>query len=504
MDTKPLPPSKVDTVTNLGDNDEPYPSLSDCHDYEPNLEFDDSELLQSPEDIEQTAASKQDDYRLRASYNISLLIAQTVDAFQIQANSIGSPMSDFTDEDFEEELAEACEENLHSLMYCSTSYPEVGVTPPEKFSEIAKLGIVDVKGDDCDGRKIIVVYACKLPPVKEVNHSLLLSYLKYTLESYVKQDYSLIYFHYGLTSRNKPSLGWLVQAYKAFDRNYKKNLKALYLVHPTSFLKIVSQIFRPLISAKFGKKLNYIQKLKELDELIPIEKLDIPNEVKEHDKKLWGGCSTPQLSSDSPFELTSPKQQFGVTLQHIRDNYDVTIPPIVKQCVDFLDTPDGNFATQSLETEGLFRRSANALKIKSLKEMANKGQKVIFGDPHEAAVLLKKFLRELKEPLLTYELYEEILQFQSWNKEEQLRSVSIMVMEKLPEDNYQVLKYIIKFLSRVMERSDLNKMNAQNLAVVFGPNLVWSEVVSMSLAAIGPINSFTQFLLLHFNEIFMI
>ncbi|XP_074026734.1 rho GTPase activating protein at 68F isoform X9 [Leptinotarsa decemlineata] len=415
MDTKPLPPSKVDTVTNLGDNDEPYPSLSDCHDYEPNLEFDDSELLQSPEDIEQTAASKQDDYRLRASYNISLLIAQTVDAFQIQANSIGSPMSDFTDEDFEEELAEACEENLHSLMYCSTSYPEVGVTPPEKFSEIAKLGIVDVKGDDCDGRKIIVVYACKLPPVKEVNHSLLLR----------------------------------------------------------------------------------------------------------HDKKLWGGCSTPQLSSDSPFELTSPKQQFGVTLQHIRDNYDVTIPPIVKQCVDFLDTPDGNFATQSLETEGLFRRSANALKIKSLKEMANKGQKVIFGDPHEAAVLLKKFLRELKEPLLTYELYEEILQFQSWNKEEQLRSVSIMVMEKLPEDNYQVLKYIIKFLSRiqkphwhygikvyykylVMERSDLNKMNAQNLAVVFGPNLVWSEVVSMSLAAIGPINSFTQFLLLHFNEIFMI
>lgn len=77
-------------------------------------------------------------------------------------------------------------------------------------------------------------------------------------------------------------------------------------------------------------------------------------------------------------------------------------------------------------------------------------------------------------------------------------------MEKLPEDNYKVLKYIIRFLSRVMERSDLNKMNAQNLAVVFGPNLVWSDIVSMSLAAIGPINTFTQFLLVHQNEIFMI
>ncbi|KAG5879161.1 hypothetical protein JTB14_029963 [Gonioctena quinquepunctata] len=475
MDTNQLTPTKAGPASNLGDNDEPYPSLSDYHDYEPNLEFDDSELHQSPD-----------------------VLAQTVDLLRIESNNMGSPMSDFTDDDFEEELAEACEENMDSLMFCSTSYPEVGDTPPEKFTELARLGIVDVKGDDSDGRKVIVVYACKLPPVKEIDHSLLLSYLKYTLESYVKQDYSLIYFHYGLNSKNKPSMGWLFQAYKAFDRNYKKNLKALYLVHPTSFLKFVLQFFKPFISAKFGKKLNYIHQLKELDELIPVEKLDIPNEVKEHDKKSGGGGVLSQSSPDIPFEPTSPKQQFGVTLQHIRDHYNVAIPPIVKQCVEYLDQPD------ALETEGLFRRSANGNKVKTLKEIVNTGQKVTFDDPHEAAVLLKKFLRELKEPLLTYELYDEIVQFQSWNKDEQLRLVSILVMEKLPEDNYKVLKYIISFLSRVMERSDLNKMNAQNLAVVFGPNLVWSEVVSMSLAAIGPINMFTQFLLLHHNEIFMI
>ncbi len=29
-----------------GDCEDPYPSLSDFHDYEPNLEFDDSDLLQ--------------------------------------------------------------------------------------------------------------------------------------------------------------------------------------------------------------------------------------------------------------------------------------------------------------------------------------------------------------------------------------------------------------------------------------------------------------------------
>lgn len=469
-----LPPGGI--PYQLDNNEEPYPSLSDYHDYEPNLEFDDTELNQPPD-----------------------LAAQSGDFIHMESNGMGSPVSDFTEDNFEEELAEACEEGYDSI-FCSTSYPVVGdvLQPPKQYLDIAKYGIVDVKGDDSDGRKIIVVYAFKLPPIKEIDHTLLLGYLKYTLESYVKQDYSLIYFHYGLSSKNKPSLGWLFQAYKAFDRNYKKNLKALYLVHPTSFLKFVSQFFRPFISAKFGKKINYINTLKELNEFIPIELLDIPDPVVQHDRSLGGAPVPVPVTNDKYIEPALPTQQFGVTLQFIKENYDVIIPPVMKQCVEYLDQPD------ALETEGLFRRSASALKVKTLKDVANSGRKLTFDNPHEAAVLLKMFLRELKEPLLTFELYDEIMEFQSRNKDEQLRAVSILVMEKLPEDNYAVLKYLISFLSRVMERCDLNKMNAQNLAVVFGPNLVWSEMVSMSLAAIGPINMFTQYLLLHHNEIFMI
>lgn len=109
------------------------------------------------------------------------------------------------------------------------------------------------------------------------------------------------------------------------------------------------------------------------------------------------------------------------------------------------------------------------MKIKQLKDVANRGEKPVFEDPHEAAVLLKTFLRELREPLLTHDLYDEVMEFQSmrlfiffihcvfliliyflgWSKDEQRRKVSILLMEKLPEDNYKVLKYIIGFLSRV-------------------------------------------------------
>ena len=44
--------------------------------------------------------------------------------------------------------------------------------------------------------------------------------MKYTLDQYVESDYTIIYFHYGLSSRNKPSLRWLQSASKEFDRRW--------------------------------------------------------------------------------------------------------------------------------------------------------------------------------------------------------------------------------------------------------------------------------------------
>lgn len=55
-----------------------------------------------------------------------------------------------------------------------------------------------------------------------------------------------------------------------------------------------------------------------------------------------------------------------------------------------------------------------------------------------------------------------------------------------------------------MDRCDLNKMTSSNLAVVFGPNLVRSPNSQLSLAAIGPINAFTDFVLVNYDQIFII
>ncbi|RZF35175.1 hypothetical protein LSTR_LSTR012380 [Laodelphax striatellus] len=358
---------------------------------------------------------------------------------------------------------------------------------------------------------------------KQINEKVKLrqsGYLMFTLDKFVEQDYTLVYFHYGLTSKNKPAFSWLWQAYKAFDRKYKKNLKALYLVHPTNFIRVVWQIFRAAISAKFGRKVMYINYLHELRQHLNLDQMSIPSPVLEHDERIMskvssrssagagaasgggqsssGGGGTGAEEAEAP---PLPTQQFGVSLQFIRDhNGGQVIPPIVQQCVEFLSTPD------ALETEGLFRRSANVSVVKEFKNRINQGLPVDFAeDVHIAAVLLKTFLRELEEPLLTFELYDEITQFQSIAKDERPRQVKILILEKLPEDNYQVLKYIVLFLSKVMDRCDLNKMTSSNLAVVFGPNLVWSpNRRQINLSSFGPINMFTDFVLMHHDQIFII
>jgi len=66
------------------------------------------------------------------------------------------------------------------------------------------------------------------------------------------------------------------------------------------------------------------------------------------------------------------------------------------------------------------------------------------------------------------------------------------------------IKYIVEFLVRVMDCEDLNKMTSSNLAIVFGPNFLWSRSTSTSLEEIAPINAFVDFVLQNHKDIYLI
>ncbi|TWW64257.1 rho GTPase-activating protein 1 [Takifugu flavidus] len=361
------------------------------------------------------------------------------------------------------------------------------------FYDIARHQIIEVAGDDNFGRKVIVFNACRMPPQHQLDHHKLLMYLKGTLDQYVESDYTLIYFHHGLTSDNKPSLGWLREAYREFDRKYKKNIKALYIVHPTMFIKTLLILFKPIISFKFGRKINYVSYLSELQDVVKCEQLLIPTPVKEYDKKLRASMkpsSQPPMSP--PHSPPLPNQVFGVPLQLLRQRSSGgdCVPVVMRDTINFL-------SEQGLEIEGIFRRSANVTLVKETQQRYNSGETVHFSemeDVHLAAVILKTFLRELPEPLLTYKLYNDIVNFSSVPSDSQV-TVMKRLVESLPEENYESLRYLITFLVQVSANSEVNKMTNSNLAVVFGPNLLWGQDNAMTLSAIGPINNFTRILL---------
>lgn len=238
--------------------------------------------------------------------------------------------------------------------------------------------------------------------------------VKDEIEPFVGNDYILVYFHQGIKEDNKPSAQFLWNTYKELNRDFRKNLKNLYVVHPTWFIRVLWNFFSPFISEKFRKKLVYISNLDELRQALGLTKLNVPDNICDFDSKLKSGRKhmSSASSTNSTAESSMVKTaQFGVSLKFIVQNSPClnSIPPIVRKCVDSLSI------TGVIDTEGIFRRSGNYSEINALKQRVNSGEEVDLKDVnvHVIAGLLKSFLRDLSEPLLTFELYDDITCFMS-------------------------------------------------------------------------------------------
>ncbi|CAI8000737.1 Rho GTPase-activating protein 1 [Geodia barretti] len=338
----------------------------------------------------------------------------------------------------------------------------------EGFKMVEKYNIISVSGSDRDGRPVIVISACRLPPSYAINHDVLLRYGKYFLDKIVEQDYTLLYCHHGLRSHNKPSFSWLRKVYAEMDRKYKKNIKKVYVLHPTNFIRVMLSLMKPFLNYKFGRKLSYVNRLAELEQVLYLDKLDIPDEVKQYDLSLKVpvrhlATSDSRSVFHTPLPLSgeeekggeasaghaarASRRQFGVRLENLQLD-DNNIPKVLSTCVEYLEK-------KGMEVVGIFRRSPATATIQTWKEQFNKGHEVDLeshGDPHLAAVLIKLFLRELPEPLLTFNLYDPILALKSRPTEEKVSVVHIMLRERLPPINFDILKYLVRFLAKVYIR----------------------------------------------------
>ncbi|XP_034050650.1 rho GTPase-activating protein 44-like isoform X2 [Thalassophryne amazonica] len=156
-----------------------------------------------------------------------------------------------------------------------------------------------------------------------------------------------------------------------------------------------------------------------------------------------------------------------------------------------------------MQEEGLFRIAPSASKLKKLKASLDCGVLDVqeySADPHAIAGALKSYLRELPEPLMTFELYNEWIQASNIQDQEKRLQALLSACDKLPLANGNNFKYLIKFLSKLTEYQDLNKMTPGNIAIVLGPNLLWTHnegnitemMTTVSLQIVGIIEPIIQ------------
>ncbi|BFZ26107.1 hypothetical protein BsWGS_29145 [Bradybaena similaris] len=134
---------------------------------------------------------------------------------------------------------------------------------------------------------IIVFYGCNLPSRTREDYAYIMNhlfhYVIHTLEELVADDYVIIYFHGSTPRRQMPSLAWLKRCYQSIDRRLKKNLKGLFLVHPTLWLRTIVMMTKPFISTKFSSKLRFVRTLEELNALVPLTNVTIPDAIVHYD-----------------------------------------------------------------------------------------------------------------------------------------------------------------------------------------------------------------------------
>ncbi|XP_023568235.1 unconventional myosin-IXa isoform X4 [Octodon degus] len=159
----------------------------------------------------------------------------------------------------------------------------------------------------------------------------------------------------------------------------------------------------------------------------------------------------------------SPRQ-FGVELSRLT-NEDRTVPLVVEKLINYIEM-------HGLYTEGIYRKSGSTNKIKELRQGLDTDAESVNLDDyniHVIASVFKQWLRDLPNPLMTFELYEEFLRAMGLQeRKETIRGV-YSVIDQLSRTHLNTLERLIFHLVRIALQEDTNRMSANALAIVFAP-----------------------------------
>ncbi|XP_060734965.1 protein FAM13A-like [Tachysurus vachellii] len=171
-----------------------------------------------------------------------------------------------------------------------------------------------------------------------------------------------------------------------------------------------------------------------------------------------------------PEQQTQDTQDvLGGSPRRLRDSEQIQhgVPLVLKSMVEALEK-------SGMKQIGIFRVCGSAPRCRTLRVCLDNGECVHLEseDVPSVAALLKQYLRELPNGLVPHTHCKRMQQALIESKgETELIAALKETLHCLPDENYNILSYLLHFLSRVAAHSQWNLMTSENLAKVFGPCL---------------------------------
>ncbi|KAJ5592018.1 uncharacterized protein N7459_002387 [Penicillium hispanicum] len=170
------------------------------------------------------------------------------------------------------------------------------------------------------------------------------------------------------------------------------------------------------------------------------------------------------------------------------------IPALVDDAVSAMRQMD-------MSVEGVFRKNGNIRRLKDLAELIdNKYEQVDMTkeNPVQIAALLKKFLREMPDPLMTFKLHRlfvTALKLPDPEKQKRVLHLTCCLLPKAHRDTMEVLFSFLNWTSSFshVDEETGSKMDIHNLATVMTPNILYpntkNSTVDESFLAIEAVNA---------------
>ncbi|XP_045543396.1 unconventional myosin-IXb isoform X7 [Salmo salar] len=155
---------------------------------------------------------------------------------------------------------------------------------------------------------------------------------------------------------------------------------------------------------------------------------------------------------------------FGVRVCHLTSDKN-PVPVVLEIMLEHVEM-------NGLYTEGIYRKSGSANRMKELHQLMETDPHAVCLEDypiHTVTGLVKQWLRELPDPLMTFIHYNDFLRaVEHPEKQEQLHAI-YKVLEQLPSACFNTLERLVFHLVRVSKEESHNRMSPNSLAIVFAP-----------------------------------